>query len=224
MGRTVLPKSLIEEIRSLQDQGFSSMEIFDTVREEAGKIEVAGAQLGRCIAAIGRKVSVRPVAEQSTSKKIKAFPLPKSFDTSEYKNLIKVFGKETNLKQIEKQCRPIVLNLLTQEGFRDVQDVNQIDDFSNPPFDFFGFKKGEPYLIEFKGSVNHFHTPGETQKRRLQQLLKNIRGLHVALLQIKLSKGEYRIFYDDEMELLFDGPPTPLAPVEKWIRSQLTSR
>jgi hypothetical protein len=63
-----LPKSLIEEkIRSLQNRGFSSMEIFDTVQEEARKVEVTKAQLGRCIAAIVRKVSLHPVTDQPPS-------------------------------------------------------------------------------------------------------------------------------------------------------------
>ena len=114
-----------------------------------------------------------------------------------------------------------VLIFRNYEGFTDIQNINQVPGFANPPFDFFGYKKGEPYLIEFKGSLNHFHSPGETQKRRIQELLKKINGLHVALLQIRLEKGEYRIFFNKEMDLFFDGPQMPLDPVEKWIRQQL---
>ncbi len=31
---------------------------------------------------------------------------------------------------------------------------------------------------------------------------------------------EYRIFYDDQMDLLFYGSKMPLAPIEAWIRDQ----
>ncbi|MCP8322590.1 MAG: hypothetical protein L6N96_00215 [Candidatus Methylarchaceae archaeon HK02M2] len=51
--------------------------------------------------------------------------------------------------------------------------------------------------------------------------LKNVKGLHVALLQLKLKKSEYRIFYDDQMDLLFYGSKMPLAPIEDWIRKRL---
>jgi hypothetical protein len=53
-----------------------------------------------------------------------------------------------------------------------------------------------------------------------QDLLDIIRNLRVALLQVKLNKASYRIFYDDEMNLLFYGPKAPIEPIEKWIREQ----
>lgn len=222
MGKTVLPKILIEEITRLHNQGFSSIEIFDAIQEEAQEYVESDTQLARCISAIGGKATSRTVAAQATPKKVKSIPLPKPFDATKYKDRISTLKEETDLKKIEASCKPIVLDILeNEEGFRAVQDVNQVPGFTNPPFDFFGFKKGEPYLIEFKGSFNYFHAPGETQKKRLQKLLEKINGLHVSLLQVRLGKGEYRIFFDEEMSLFFDGPQMPLAPVEKWIREQL---
>ena len=44
------------------------------------------------------------------------------------------------------------------------------------PFDFFGFKNGEPYIIELKCSLKYFYTPRETQKKRMQELLNNELG------------------------------------------------
>jgi hypothetical protein len=221
MAKTVLPKVLIEEITRLHNQGFSSMGIFDAIQNEAQKYVESDRQLARCISAIGGKATSKTVAAQATPEKVKSIPLPRSFDATKYKDLISTLKEETDLKKIEEMFLPVVFDILKKEGFKDVQDVNRVPGFTNPPFDFFGFKKGEPYLIEFKGSLNYFHAPGETQKRRLQELRKKIDGLRIALLQVRLVKGEYRIFFDEEMDLFFDGPQMPSAPVEKWIRQQL---
>jgi hypothetical protein len=223
MGKTVLPKTLIEEIISLQNQGFSSIEIFDSVQEEAQQYAESDKQLARCIEAIGRRSTlIIPDQKEIQKKKPGSIPLPKTFNIQQYKGLISSLKKESVLKKFEEGCSPIVMDILSNyEGFTDVIEVNRVSGFTNPPFDFFGYKKEEPYLIEFKGSLNHFHSPGETQKRRIQELLKKINRLRVALLQIRLEKGEYRIFLNEEMSLFFDGPQMPLAPVEKWIRQQL---
>jgi hypothetical protein len=61
----------------------------------------------------------------------------------------------------------------------------------------------------------------ETKKRRLQELLKKIEELPVALLQVRVEAGEYRIFLDDEVDLFFDGPQMPLDPIVRWIRQQI---
>jgi hypothetical protein len=134
--------------------------------------------------------------------------------------------KESKLKKFEEMCEPIVMEILKSEGFEVLKNANEEGPkykwkFSNPPFDFLGYKSGEPYLIEFKGSLSSVHTPGETQKRRLQELLAKIYGLHVALLQIKLSSGKYRILIDGEMDKLFNGPQRSLDPVENWIREKI---
>ena len=223
MGRTVLPKTLIEEITRLQNQGFSSIEIFDSIQQEAQRYVESDRQLARCIEAIGRKATLKiPDQKEIQKKKPVSIPLPKTFNIQQYKGLISTLKKESFLKKFEEGCSPIVMDILSNyEGFTDVIEANRVSGFTNPPFDFFGYKKGEPYLIEFKGSLNYFHAPGETQKRRLQELLKKINGLHVALLQVRLEKGEYRILLDEEMDLFFDGPQMPLAPVEKWIKQQI---
>ena len=55
----------------------------------------------------------------------------------------------------------------------------------------------------------------------MQELLKNINGLHVAHIQLKLKENEYRIFYDDQMDLLFYGSKMSLGPIEDWVRNEL---
>ena len=54
-----------------------------------------------------------------------------------------------------------------------------------------------------------------------ENLLKNIKGLRVSLIQVKLKEAEYRIFYDNQMDLLFYGSKMPLGPIEKWIKDRL---
>lgn len=223
MRKTVLPKTLIEEISKLHNRGLSSMEIFDAIQEEAQEYVESDTQLARCISAIGGE-TIKTVASQATPKKVKSIPLPKSFDAQKHQHLISTLKEETVLKKIEEMFQPIVFDILKNyEGFTDIQNVNQVPGFANPPFDFFGYRKGTPYLIEFKGSLYHFNSPGDTQKRRLQELRSrfNDNELHMALLQVKLKEGIYRIFFDDEMNLFFNGPQMPLDPVEKWIKEQL---
>jgi hypothetical protein len=221
MTRTVLPNTLIEEITKFHNQGLSSIEIFDSIQEEAQKYVTSGAQLARCISAIKRKATPKAIAHLVTPEKVRSIPLPKPFDASKYQDLISSLKEETDLKRIETRSQPIVFDILNKEGFQEVKDVNQESGFSNPPFDFFGFKNGEPYMIEFKGSLEYFHSPKETQKRRLQELTKEIERLHVALIQLRVNYGDYRIFLDREMDLFFDGPQAPLEPVITWIKTQI---
>jgi len=55
----------------------------------------------------------------------------------------------------------------------------------------------------------------------MRELLRRIDYLNIALLQLKLNKGQYRIFYDKEMEILFNGTKAPFEPIEAWIRERL---
>jgi hypothetical protein len=145
-----------------------------------------------------------------------ARPKPKQFDVDKHSESISELTENMSEKKFEKSCESVALDILRNyEGFEGVEKGPK---FQGTPFDFFGYKNGTPYIIEFKGSLNHFHTPGETQKRRLTELLKNIEGLKVALLQVKLSKGQYRIFYDDDMEILFRGRKASLKKIRKGGR------
>jgi hypothetical protein len=122
-------------------------------------------------------------------------------------------------KEFESFCEGIVFDIL--ENYEGFEGVEKGPNFQGTPFDFFGYKNGSPYIIEFKGSLNHFHYPGETQKRRMKELLGKIEGLRVALLLVKLTNGEYKIFYDEDMEILFQGRRVPIEPIEEWIRERI---
>jgi len=146
-------------------------------------------------------------------------PKPKRFDANKHKQVIGKLSVNMSEKLFERACEAVALDILQNyEGF---DRVKKGPNFRGTPFDFFGFKNGSPYIIELKGSLNRFNSPGETQKRRLKELLKSITGLKVALLQVKLRKGEYRIFYDEDMKILFQNRRAPLKPIAKWIRERL---
>jgi hypothetical protein len=144
---------------------------------------------------------------------------PKEFDAEKHKKTISQLRPHMDFKEFEQICSPIAIDILQNyEGFEKVTKGPQ---FTGTPFDFFGFKDGEPYIIELKCSLKYFHTPSETQKRRMQELLNKIIGLRIALLQVKVGKAQYRILYNDEMDDLFEGAEAPLEPIEKWLRNRM---
>ena len=146
-------------------------------------------------------------------------PTPKNFDVEKYKHVIGGLTENMSEKKFEDSCEQVAFDIL--QNYEDFEKVEKGPNFRGTPFDFFGFKNGFPYIIELKGSLNSFNTPGETQKRRLKELLESIQGLKVALLQVKLRKGEYRMFYNEEMEILFQEKRAPLEPIEDWIKERL---
>jgi len=146
-------------------------------------------------------------------------PTPKNFDMSAYIDTVSGLTGEMSELEFEKRTEIIVYDILKQgEGFSSVEKGPH---FRGTPFDFFGYKGGHPYIVEYKGSLKSFNTPGETQKRRLKAILNEINGLNIALLQVKLLKGQYRILYNDELDRLFDMRRAPLDPILKWIEERL---
>lgn len=221
MPEPILPDDLRNRIRELFDKGHSTIEIFDFVIDESVKYVDSHEQLTRCISAIIRKRSPEKQIGNSNQTD-KQIPEIRHFDNSKYSHIIESLTEHMNGKEFENSCEEIVTDILERhENFTNIENVNNVSGFTNPPFDFFGLKKGRPYVIEFKGSLNNFNSPGETQKRRLKELLERIEELNIALIQVKLRKSEYRIFYNDEMNLFFDGKQMPLEPVEEWLRLRI---
>jgi hypothetical protein len=146
-------------------------------------------------------------------------PKPKKFDADKHSESIRDLTENMSEKEFEKACEGVAFDILQNyEGF---DKVEKGPNSLGTPFDFFGFKEGVPYIIELKSSLNHFNAPGETQKRRLKELLESIAGLKIALLQVKLSKVEYRIFYNEDMEILFQERRAPLEPIQDWIKERI---
>ncbi len=145
-------------------------------------------------------------------------PIPKEFDSSAFRDMIN--SLEANMSEIEFERLSEVVVPEILEKYEGFLKIEKGPDFNGTPFDFFGLKDNRHYRIEFKGSLKSFNSPGETQKYRLQQILKQVEGIGVVLLQVKLSKGQYRIFYDEELDILFQGNKTPLEPIISWIEDR----
>ena len=220
MSKPILPKELRRKIMDVFQEGHSTVEIFDSVFDEAQGYIKSEAQLSRCISAITRRRQ-KGIGE-SAEQKASTIPKVKYFEISKFSHIISKLTDTMKGKEFESHCHDVVVDILTEnEGFEVITDANEAQDFTNPPFDFLGFKEAEPYMIEFKGSLKQFNSPGETQKRRLKELLNRIEGLNVALLQVNLASGEYRTFYNDQMDLFFDGKKMPIKPIEEWIKSRI---
>jgi len=144
---------------------------------------------------------------------------PKKFDTEKFSAITKSLFKNMDGKEFEKRCEPIVMEILRKyEGF---EKVVKGPNFRGTPFDFFGFRNDRPYMIEFKGSLDYYNSPDETEKRRLKEILERFEGLGVALLQVKLHDGVYRIFYDEDLSELFKGRKVPTEPIISWIEENI---
>jgi hypothetical protein len=144
-------------------------------------------------------------------------PKPKQFDADKHSESISKLTENMSEKEFEQACELVALDIL--QNYENFERVEKGPNFGGTPFDFFGFKDGSFYIIELKSSLNHFNAPGETQKRRLKELLKSIRG--IKLLQVKLNKGEYRIFFNEDMEVLFQERRVPLEPIQDWIKERI---
>ena len=212
MPRAKLPGYLRERIKYLfRSQQHSNEEVLKLVRGEGLDYVKSEEELLRCV------VSLKGKAQ----KEEKTFPtaIPKTFDMKPYTTIISQLHDNMQGKKLERLCLEIGKSLLKKyEGFTRICDG---PDYPGTPFDIFGFKNNKPYAIEFKASLNSFNYPGETQKMRLQELRTRIRGLNIALLQIKIREAKYKIFYNEELDSLFYGRKAPFAPIEIWIRSQL---
>jgi len=225
MAKPTLPRFLRDKVFALFEQGASTVEVFDSIFDEAKEYADSDEQLARSISSIKGKHTMRTGTKKPKMARNHLVPNRKKFDAEPHFGVISRLNENTPGKEFEDFCHEIVIDILQNyEGFDRVEDANTAPGFTNPPFDFLGFKDGAPYIIEFKGSLNAFNSPGETQKRRMKEVLSRIKGLNVALLQIKLSTAEYRVFYNDEMDLYFDGYKMPIDPILKWLGAQITDK
>jgi hypothetical protein len=222
MPKPILPESLREKIVNFFEQGFSSVEIYDAVIEESKPYVESHEQLMRCLSSLKGKAALKRKGGKTIQVKRFDVPKPKKFDISKHQAIVKKLRPDMIGTDFENQCEGIVIDILENyEGFKNTENANKAPHFHNPPFDFFAFKGSKPFVIEFKGSLDNYHPPGETQKRRLKELLRRIERLNIALLQVKLNAAEYRIFYNDAMNLFFDGKRVSINPVVQWIRTKL---
>jgi hypothetical protein len=211
MAKPKLPDYLRERIKYLFRLQHSNEDVLRLVRGEGLDYVASEKELLRCISSLKGKANKGEGAASPI--------LPKSFDTKPYSNILETLDDKMPGKELERLCKDIGKSILRK--YEKFTWVSEGPNFRGTPFDFFGFKGGDPYAIEFKASLISFHYPGETQKMRLQELRKRISGLNIALLQVKVREGKYRIFYNEELDTLFYGPKASFAPIEKWIMSRL---
>ena len=222
MSKPILPDDLRMKIAALIDNGLSTIEIYDQVIDEAVIHTDTDEQVTRCISSIRGKVTLKNKNIKTYPEKKITIPGRKTFDPKPHTGNIKQLNTVMPEKKFESLCEPVVMDILQNyEGFKLVESANNVSGFHNPPFDFFAFKGKTPYIIEFKGSLNSFNSPGETQKRRIKELMNQVEGLKLALIQVRINTGEYRIFYNNEMNLFFDGRKVSIAPVVEWIYGKL---
>ena len=219
MVKPKLPDSLRAKIMELFGQGYTSVEIFEKVADEAKAYVDSQEDLARCIAGIKGKFTLKLREGDKRRVLDPSRPKPKNFDETQHLELINKLDKDMHPREFESACREIVFDILL--NYEDFEKVVDGPNFRGTPFDFFGLKDGRPYIIEFKSSLYYFHSPGETQKRRMQELLRRIKPLNLALLQVKLKEAQYRILYNEEMDFLFEGRGAPIEPIEEWIRQRL---
>jgi len=222
MPKPILPDDLRIKIATLIDNGLSTIDIYDDIIEEAAPHAESEDQVTKCISSIRGKVTLKNKNIKTYPEKKITIPGRKTFDSKPHTDNIKQLNTVMPEKKFESLCEPVVMDILQNyEGFKLVESANNVSGFHNPPFDFFAFKGKTPYIIEFKGSLNSFNSPGETQKRRIKELMSHIDGLKLALIQVRINTGEYRIFYNNEMNLFFDGRKVSIAPVVEWIAGKL---
>ena len=112
-------------------------------------------------------------------------PVPKDFKTEKHQAIIAGLSETMKELDFEKACEAIAEDiLLNYEGFDTIEPGPNL---KGRPFDFFGYKKGKPYIIEMKGSLKSFNAPGYVQKRRLQEIMKQLPDLSWS--QIGLWRG-----------------------------------
>ena len=144
----------------------------------------------------------------------------KDFDLGEHQASISKLRKNMPGLVIEEASRKVAIDILQKyEGF---EGIERGPNFRGTPFDFFGYKDSSAYIIEMKSSLEYFQLPGETQKRRISELLEELPDLKVAILQLALNKKQYRILYHEQVErlLLHDRQP-PITPIVEWLKERL---
>jgi hypothetical protein len=210
MAKAKLPEALRENIKRFFRQEYTLDQVLKKVKVECQLYLGTEEEIRRCLISLKGKAKDQPIIPRPKSPKLK------KFDNESFEDIIKTLRKNMPRKEMEDACLPIAIGVLNKhEGFN--KKVERGPSFSGTPFDLFGFKKGDPYIIEVKTSLDSFNYSGETQKWRLRTLHNRIEGLNIAFLQIAVRKGQYKIYFNEQLDLLFFGRKAPFQPIENWI-------
>ena len=222
MSKPILPDTLSNKIEAMICNGLSTIDIYDQIIDEAAMHAESEELVIKCISSIRGKLTLKNKNIKVYPEKKITIPAAKKFNTDPHIDNIKQLNTVMPQKKFESLCEPVVMDILQNyEQFKLVESANNVSGFDNPPFEFFAFKGKTPYIIASKGSLNSFNSPGETQKRRLKELMSHFEGLKLAFIQVRINTGEYRIFYNNETNLFFDGRKISIAPLVQWIDGKL---
>jgi hypothetical protein len=207
-----LSEPLRKKIKNLYSEGYRKEKIFNLVHDEALKEIEYEDEVWRCI---NRIVS---------DAVLKKYPLIE-FDASKYSETIRQLETYTP-KEFEIKTSWIAKEILEMNNFKKVEDANGSNDlkFNNPPFDFFGFKNGNPHIIEYKGRKDNFARSQKDQRQRQIRILDELNTLKSALIQINFQKEKYRILYDEQIDNCYPAFDTPMDSIKDWITSRLKNK
>ena len=114
--------------------------------------------------------------------------------------------------------------LKTYENFDKV--IKPEVSFRGQPFDRLCKKAGKWYIVEIKGASHGFNgTPSHTQKERMRKVLKEVKGLEPAFLQIDLGAAKYKVRYGTEVEALIGKKkliPQKISPIIDWVKDTIS--
>jgi hypothetical protein len=137
MPKPILPESLREKIANLFEQGLSSVEIYDAVIEVSKPYVKSHGQLMRCLSSIKGKVTLKRKRKKTIQVKRFNVPRPKKFDITHHQSTVRQLSSNMKEKEFENLCENIVIDILKNyEGFKTIENANEVPNFHNPPFDF----------------------------------------------------------------------------------------
>ncbi|GEM_PF-4681431 len=96
------------------------------------------------------------------------------------------------------------------------------------PFDRLCRKLGKWYIVEIKAAQQGFvGTPSHTQKRRMREVLEEVKELEPVLLQINLGANKYKIRYGSEVRSLIadnERKRVELDSVMYWVKKTIAGQ
>jgi hypothetical protein len=121
--------------------------------------------------------------------------------------------------------------LLNYDGFQSIEEGPPDSKMKGVPFDLLGIIGQQTILCEVKGSRKDWSMPGKTQQARMKLLWEGLqkKGCQVDyyLLQISLSRNEYRLWKTVGVKSLLTGIDTslgqmpPIEPILGWVCHRL---
>ena len=148
--------------------------------------------------------SLMMVTEQEIKKNRRQWikqntPETKKCDISKFKEELENLHKDMGNLKIQQKTELLVPYIL--EKYENFKKIEKRTDIKDTPCEFSGSKNATTYIIKFQGFLDRFNMPDNTQKIKFQKILKEIKNVEIVLLQVKINKSQYRIFYTTDMKI-----------------------